>query len=374
MQYLYHSESDTLWQEEDDVVIDDAEVEVLTMEEFINHHLVFRVSQSKIKLWRRCHLAYHYKYNMTLQKRLKSLPLFLGILVHEAIEDWLKGKNYKNVFRKQSKEIKKLMEGERVDYVEQLALGKVMVEGYIALYDDDGMSPVEVELHVEVPMVDNIVFVGKVDSTQREDDNGRLWQMEHKTAAKIPDEKNRMADIQTLLYDWAMPIAGYEKPSGVIWDYLRKKIPTVPKLLASGDELSRAKNIDTTPEVYRKAIADNGFDEDDYEDILKELDSRENSFYRRIKLPVAKKAVAQVVEDFKSTAIQIKLLGHIVKDRNMTKDCSWCDYYQICQSDLRGGDTDFLIKKEFTTKEQRDGKSKSKKGKGKKAKSKSKKG
>jgi len=367
---FYYYDEQNLWaQEEKDGGIDDS-CEI-SEEKFYKIgkklDLLFFVSQSKVKTYRKCHRSYHYKYIQGLRKRIKGKALFMGSVVHESIELWLKGKSWKKPLKDAGKEIDKMFDEEAIDFQDMVPTSTGMIQGYVDHYENDGLTATEVELHVKVPLVDNIIFEGKIDSLQDEDGTKRTWQVEHKTCAFIPDEKNRMSDIQTILYHWALPHVGIPSPTGVIWDYLRKKIPTVPEILAKGG-LSKNKKIDTTRAVYEKAIRDNDLDMEDYEEFLPLLDGREDNFHRRIKMPISQSAVDSVVEDFKSTAIQMKEIGHIVKDRNMTRDCSWCDFYKICQSELRGGDTDQLIKREYTTKEQRDEKeSKAKKRKVKKA-------
>ncbi len=313
-----------------------------------------KVSQSKIKLWRHCHAAYNYRYNKNLERRLRAHPLVLGTLVHECIEYWLQGKSHKRLFTKARNDLKPLFPEERLEYMDTIALAETMVAGYIDQHENDGLEPVEVELHIDVPLIEDITFTGKVDSIQRDIRNNRLHQVEHKTCASIPDEKSRMSDMQTLLYDWALQELGHPKISSVIWDYLRKKAPTVPNVLKNGS-LSVAKNMDTTYEVYRQTILDEGLKVKDYKDFLAELKQRENTFYRRIKMPVSKGATASVVKDAQSSALQIRDLGETLTDRNLSRDCSWCDFYLLCQSDLRGGDTEFLIKKEYKQREKTDG-------------------
>lgn len=377
MYFYYHPESESLFAEEDPIDVSSpfATYEEISEVDFYRigkeKDLLFWVSQSKVKLFRRCHRAYHYKYILKLIKRLKAHPLLMGIVIHEAIELMLQGKSWKKPLRNAEKEIDKMFDEEAIDYQDLVSTSKGMIQGYEEMYEEDGLTPIEVELHIQVPLIDNIVLQGKVDSLQEEEGNGRLWQVEHKTCKSIPDEKNRMSDIQTLIYHWALPRIGMQAPIGVIWDYLRKKLPTVPQLLKKeGAGLSKAKNIDTTRAVYEQAIIDNDLDPDDYTEVLESLNGREENFFRRIKMPIAQSAVDSVVEDLKSTAIQMKEMGHIVKDRNMTRDCSWCDYYPICQSELRGGDVEQLISRQYTTKEQRD--EKESKGKKRKVKGKAK--
>jgi hypothetical protein len=56
----------------------------------------------------------------------------------------------------------------------------------------------------------------------------------------------------------------------------------------------------------------------------------------------------------KSSAVQINALGKDIHDRNMTRDCSWCSYYNLCQAELRGLDSEFVKKTQYIVEEKED--------------------
>lgn len=309
---------------------------------------MFKVSQSKIKTYRRCHKQYRYKYIDKIMKKVKSKPLVLGTIVHEALEAFLLGKDIEPVFKAHEKKFNKLFSEE--GYEDVIPLSRTMVDMYIHRYKNDKeynrFKPVHVEAEFSVPLIEGVLFEGKIDGIV-EDHKGRHWVLEHKTYAKETSEAQRMSDIQVASYSWAMEQAGMVPPSGVIWDYLRKKAPALPEPLKKGG-LSKSQGIDTTYDIYLKAIEDNGLDPKDYEEVLERLKAQKDKFQYRITLPFSQKATDIIVTDLKSTATEIKHLGHILQDRNLTKDCSWCDYFSLCQGEMRGHDTDFIIKQQYT--------------------------
>ena len=309
---------------------------------------MLKVSQSKIKTYRRCHKQYRYKYIDKIMKKLKAKPLVLGTIVHEALEAFLLDKDIEPVFQAHEKKFSKLFSEE--GYEEVIPLSRTMVEGYIERYNSDKSynqyKPVKVEAEFLVPLIEGVMFEGKIDGIVSDKKN-RHWILEHKTYAKETSEAQRMSDIQVVSYSWAMEEAGMKAPSGVIWDYLRKKAPAVPEPLKKGG-LSKAQGIDTTYDIYLKAIKDNGLDPKDYEEVLERLKAQKDKFQYRVTLPFSKEATNIIVTDLKSTATEIKHLGHILQDRNLTKDCSWCDYFSLCQGELRGHDIDFIIKSQYT--------------------------
>lgn len=159
--------------------------------------------------------------------------------------------------------------------------------------------------------------------------------------------------MQLVVYQWLLPQLGYPKPDGVIWDYLRTKAPAKPQLLKNG-ELSKRKNIDTTYDVYMSTVEELLGEESlaDYEEFAQTLKGKEDNFYRRIPLPhPSDKLVDSVVEDLLSTIKEIREKGPTAQVRNMTKDCKFCPYYNLCQAEVRGLDSDYIRKTEYYVKE-----------------------
>ena len=48
-------------------------------------------------------------------------------------------------------------------------------------------------------------------------------------------------------------------------------------------------------------------------------------------------------------------LGGTLTDRNMTKDCSWCQFYALCHAELRGQDAKYVKKSQYEYREQEHG-------------------
>lgn len=303
------------------------------------------ISQSKVKCYRQCHRQYYYRYVLKLRRKIKGFHLFVGEIIHSCIENFLITGDYKETLKDYKKKIRKLFDEERDSAEEALAISSSMMEMYAKPYFEEEWNVEEVELDFTVELMPDIHLQVKLDGLVR-DIEGNLWMLEHKSCKSVPDEKSRMSDIQTVIYKWALPRGGFEEPTGIIWDYIVKKSPTVPQLLKNGS--MSVKKITTTWETYLRALEENDLDPKDYEDMKEALVGAEDSFIRRIKMPVNDTLMENTIEDLKSTAIQIQKLGHLVKDRNASKmHCSYCDYFDLCQSDLRGDDTSFMLKKNY---------------------------
>lgn len=306
-------------------------------------------------------MAHHYRYYQRLRKIKPPTPLFVGTGVHEIIEAQVVRGNWKAEMDRFRKDFNKLFREEREELGDLPSEIEGIMTGYFEKYQGDGLLYVPrhmnrvAEIPVKVDLDSRTRFIGYIDKFPK-DSEGRSWVMDHKTCKSIPDEETRYADLQLLVYVWLLPQLGYAKPDGVIWDYIRKKAPAVPELLKNG-VLSKAQKIDTTYEVYMASV-DRLLGPEarpDYEEFASTLKSKEEKFYRRIYLPTPGKGmVDNVVKDLLSTTEEIREAGPRSTVRNMTRDCKMCSYYNLCQAEVRGLDSDYIRKTEYTVKEKTD--------------------
>jgi|ERR1700747_1932513 len=315
------------------------------------------ISFSKAKLWKKCKMAFNYKYVQKLEKRKKALPLMMGTAIHSVIEEYREGRDPQVPMDQFKKDFNKLFNEEKAELGDLPTELQGIMETYFSHYANDGLSyPVRRwGIQSEIPIkfyLDNFTqFIGYVDAFPQ-DSEGRDWVLDHKSCKSIPDEASRFGDTQLVLYVELLPQLGYPKPVGVIWDYLRKKPPTIPETLKSG-ELSRAKKIDTTYKVYMETV-DRVLGPDkrpEYEEFAQTLKGREEKFLRRIYLPNPNRdMINTVVQDIVTTAKEIRLFAPTSTVRSQTRDCSWCGYYNLCQAELRGLDSDFIRKADYQIK------------------------
>jgi len=315
-----------------------------------------RVSNSSIKTWRKCKREYYYKFILKLEKKRAPAPLYKGKIIHELLEARINGQDWRPLMEKYLKEFDGLLEEEKDLYGDLRKDLPIIMNGYERIYAEEDLQYYEkagqrAEFHFSIPLdgkplpETELVFQGKIDTIAK-DSKERTWLMEHKTFKNLPDENFRFANQQAILYTWVMPQIGFPEATGVIWDYIRTKIPTEPQVLKSG-KLSKAKKIDTTYDVYLQAILDNNEDPEEYQDILQQLKGNEINFYRRIHMPVRKAMVQPVVEDLIETAKEIKALHDVAKARSLDRHCTYCSFRSLCQAELQGLDTEFIMKAEY---------------------------
>lgn len=318
------------------------------------------VHQSSLKNWRHCHRLYYYKYILKLEKRRKPNALVRGTIVHAMIEAKAKGEDPWEVFDNYIQENQRVFQEEEEYFGMEDMISDIM-EGYFSYYKEDDLKPYPVidqdgnkryaEVHFVVPLVPELgIYFGGTADMLVSDNKDRVWLMDHKTHKTLPKGDIAYLNVQSNLYTWALPLAGLPKPEGMIWNYIRWKQPSKPNTLKDGS-LSKSTKIDTTWAIYKKAIREAGLDIKDYEDMKEALEGKEEDFYVRHYLPINKHVQDNILEDAKCTAKEILEKAGKLKDRNITRDCGWCEFYPLCQAELKNLDTSTMLKFEYTTKE-----------------------
>ena len=313
---------------------------------------------SAIRAWRKCHQLYKYKYINLYKKRRPAAPLIRGSILGECLDQTADNQSYAPVIAKYQKEFGKLFKEEREEYGDILGECSRIVDNYTAHYKDDGLTyrcgtdgkPYEIEVKAEFKIDDyKIKFQGHIDKLVQ-DEKDRLLVMDHKSHRVIPDSSARFNDLQLLTYVWLLPQSNIAlEADGVLWDYLRTKPPTIPEQLKNGKLTVRA-NLDTDYNTYLGEINRLKLDPADYAETLDRLKSQGlTRYFERIILPApGKEMIKNVVSDFKETIHQIidaNNRGTYV--RNMSKECSWCEFHSLCSAELRGLDTSFILKHEY---------------------------
>lgn len=234
-----------------------------------------------------------------------------------------------------------------------IPLTKKLMRGYISNWEDRDLKMLWVEKSFEVEIAPGIILIGKIDG-RAECSKGWEWLVEHKTCKKMPDEQTRQFDVQAVLYNAVLPMMGEKPVQGVVWDYVRTKLPAVPELLKSGG-LSKSAKIDTLPEVYLREIKRHGLDPRGYQDILTTLETKREAFYREIRLPFSKDFSNNILNHFIMDCYRmVELEEEYAEDEdetiftcNPSRDCSWCDFQTLCYAELRGDDTSYIMKHDY---------------------------
>lgn len=314
------------------------------------------VSNSRINKWRTCHRAHYYKYVLKLVPKVKGIALTRGSALHECLEYYYSGRSWKKPYRQFKQEFEDMYlreEKEKLGDIPQMVYD--LMVGYVNCWEqeDDELDFLKQEMEFTVPLVnDNIRINGFIDFIA--EDNKGIIIGETKTHKMFPDYDVRLFNIQSSLYAWVVReyFKEFKKVNRIMWNYIKAKSPTKPRLLKDGKNLSQAK-IESLPHVVEAAIKEYGLDPKKYVNLINAQSY--NNFYRRDIIRIEDSVVNSVVEDTKNTASQI-YNNPLWKDRNINKmNCSYCDYRELCQAELcnPGLDLDYIVKKDFDISEGR---------------------
>lgn len=310
---------------------------------------LFKVSQSKVKTWRRCHRAYWNKYVEKLRRRKVARPLMFGRMVHDMIDAYANGDDPFEVLAAINLQDMKLFASEKEEYGEIVRdVGHIM-EDYFEFWDERALRYLRkngkaAEHEFEIELFPDVLWNGKIDALGRTP-NRLTWLVEHKTFTKMPGEDERWRNLQSATYFKAVEILGWEMPDGMAWDYIRSKSPAVPGLLKNGKPSSR--KVDSLPSALRAWMKENGKNAKDYQKLMTNANDNRDDWFKRIFTPVSAEVVDRVFADFKATVREMTDNHGRVKDMNIERHCSWCEYEPLCRAELLGGDVDYIKQKEY---------------------------
>ena len=303
-------------------------------------------SYSKLKDWKFCRQLYHYRHVEGLRPRRKSNALYMGSMLHDMLEVFNKGGEWKKILEDYREEFNKLFIAEQEDLGNIVESAERIMKGYIKMWGDP-LPFVSVEEKIR-----GIKFIRGTNLTIKTDgvieDNGR-WLMEHKSTKKFSADQLSLFNPQGILYLWGLRQTGV-RVKGILWDYIRTKPPTIPRILKDGT-VSRKASIDTDYDTYHDAIVASGGDTEDYVNFLDMLRNKEEVFYRRTMLVVPESTIELVINDLKQTAIEISRLQYFPTRNISTITCRGCQFRKVCEAELSGLDADFIKKKDFKIRE-----------------------
>ena len=305
-------------------------------------------------------LRHNYRYQGTIK------PLDFGIAIHEALDEFyrprVEGYEYKTyprdvlehlsiaTFRRICDEQKKrvldtgatLAVEVEEDFNERVALGQGMLEHYFewsAENDNFTVVKSEIEFEVEIPGID-AVYQGRIDAIIQ-DERGRYWLMDHKTAAQFGDTTWLDLDTQISAYCWAVNKQLGVKLEGLVYNELKKSVPKPPSVNKNGT-LSQNKAARTSYHLYKQAIRDLGLNESDYAEYLEYLKAKSN-YFRRTYISRSP-AELERVELYIRMEAQEMLNPEVLIYPNPSRfNCSSCAFLAPCLAMQDGSDVKWIL-------------------------------
>lgn len=321
-------------------------------------------THSMLKTFRRCPKQAEYKYVHRLKPRLIGKPLRKGTWMHTLLEYFHSGRDWEAEHAKLSRKFSELFDEEKDYYGDLPTECLLLMRSYIWHYKNDPWKVIETEFTVETEFPDGTLYRGRVDALI-ENEFG-LWVVDHKNMRTLPDHNFRLLDGQSALYLWAclrnrIPVQGF------IWNYLRTKAPTKPKLAYAGKAAQRLSNaaIETDYPTYvtelKRLKREEGLritkSYTDHADYLKSLQYRHGEpqlspFFRRDTLEKQPDMLRRVALENHHTSKRMHVYDFSNPDaveRVVERSCTFsCSYTDLCSVELMGGNMRPLVKQNYT--------------------------
>jgi len=313
---------------------------------------MMQISNSKLKTYRRCPKKYEYKYTLKLRPKAKALPLEKGSWCHSLLQAYYEGKDWMKVHKELTQKFLNLWEEHREELGDSLPsdCGRIM-RGYLRNYPDDHdrYKVIDAEMDEVVTLPNGLRLNVIVDLILEDTLEGGLCFWDHKFRSKLGDPDDMMLDPQLTLYFWALEKMGYRDMRYGLYNEVRTKVPTIPKLLVRGG-LSQAKNIDTDLYTYIREIRRHELDPRDYTEILQHIATNEETrFFRRTPIPKDPPVLRTTLREAIDTAIEIQRAEKQERyPRSFEPGCKWdCEFKGLCIAELHGADISSMIKQNF---------------------------
>jgi hypothetical protein len=309
---------------------------------------MFKVSQSKVKRWRRCKQEYHYKYVDGLKRKHVKRPFAFGRLVHEMIEAEANGDDPFEYLNNLNIDQMKLFQAEREEYGDLVADVRTIMTAYFEYWEDRPLTPIRMkkrsaEHPFEIDIAPDILWRGYIDEIAITWTGLRAL-VEHKTFSKKPSEDERWRNLQSSVYARAVDMMGWKPIEAVCWDYIRSKPPTQPQILKDGS--ISVRKIDTLPSVVRAVLAElpHAFK---YEEFLQQVEASQSDWFDRVISKLSRTTVDIIFDQFVESSIDMKENHGKKSEMNIERHCGWCEFEPLCRARLQNHDFDFVKEREY---------------------------
>jgi len=306
------------------------------------------LSYSRFNAYLSCPYKHYLSYEEGWVKKLKDRPLYFGTDFHRLLE-----------VRGQQDKIDEVMQDITDTFYElpadqQTALGNDYPADIYSIFVDycemwkDAPIPDKTEVEFNLPMGkykgEPVIFKGFIDGLYFKDDG--IVVEEHKTFSKMPAKDFLVMNTQKSLYAVAVKKLYGEYPKTILWDYIHSQVASYPVWLDKSQKFSTASTTKVTPYSYKRACAEHGIectDADKYEGNLA-------NFFFRIEMDYIPEMIADIWQGFKYTCKDIVQHGKENRTKNLTYNCSWCPYRDICHAELTGGNVEAILEKDYERK------------------------
>lgn len=307
-------------------------------------------SYTEITTYRRCPKKYYYSRVENIEPVQMGWRIDFGLWMDELLnthyrgEDWLTA----HVELQEQWEADVLPFTDDPELIELPELAVQVMGRYLKRYRDEDWNVLHVQESFEIS---GIGITPDLVIEQRT--TGGIWVVDHKTTGNaIPDEWDLMADTQHLLYVAGMRRLYGDRVQGVVFNHIRSKLPTKPRLNKTvkkelgHPDINNVARIDTDYETLLNFAAENGVPP--YEALTERLAELRYSdpFFKRTPLLTPQVSCDIAVAEAKDTIYTIKLAHEddawprtVLPQSAGIASCNSCGYKELCQAELFGLDT-----------------------------------
>ena len=337
---------------------------------------------SDLRTFKQCRRKW--AWSSPLQQNLESnvpyAPFFTGRAIHFALEMFY-GKSHHpfqvslgKFFEHERAEMEKegrLWPGEESQFAEQTELVYGMmdhyglwVKGLEGHYADSNLEFLSLETTFSTPLYNplsgrkstKVYLAGRFDGLVRIISDNTYWIWETKSTRSINELiKSLVNDEQAGAYLWAAEKV-YKVPIvGVLYNILRKKVPTKPLVLQNGF-LSKNKRIDTTANAYFDAIHENHPDMDmttirefygDMLDYLLTPSDDVKPFFARWPVFRTKTEIDTLAANLHATALEMTRPQTVLYPTPGWMNCNFCHFRTTCLAMNAGSNFGDILTDEY---------------------------
>lgn len=307
------------------------------------------ISYSRFSTYLRCPYAHYLRYVEGLAVVKPVRPLYFGTDFHKLLEVRANKAQVKKEWRRMKEDFYRMPSSWQSDLGFEYPYDlKVIFQDYMAMWKHAPL-PTATEQRFEIPIGsvkgEDIIFVGVIDEIYEYKQGFDLG--EHKTFTRPPDMNFLIMNTQKSLYSKACELLWGELPKKVRWDYIKSSPAKSPIWLEKSKRFSNASSKEITPRSYLRACKEKGITEPDILAQSQQYKGNENNFFFRVEQDVYPDMVEDVFNGFSYTCKDIVRRGEKNKTKNITKECSWCTFRDICLAEMSGGDREYVVKENF---------------------------
>lgn len=305
-----------------------------------------KISYSRVSSYLSCPQKHYFSYVENLAPKGVVRPLSFGSDFHKLLQ-------YRNNISELVR-VKGEIEQAYSDltYKQRYDLGENYLSDLDEIFSDyleywgDEEDPIQTEVEFLVPIGkykgEDIYFHGIIDEVYADGSLG-----EHKTFNALPDMGILAMNMQVCLYSKAWELKTGKKLNKVRWDYIKSTPAQYPIWLETSKRFSTAANRNVTHLSYRRACDLRGIEDEEIRDKASLFRHSITNFFFRVNIDILPEMVETVWNSFKTVVKDIARRGKTNKTKNISRDCSWCNYRSICFAEFTGADTDYVKKTDY---------------------------